>query len=370
MRPTFRVAGAVVLGAVLYLYGATSEVVWLFLLAYWSWTFAVAMLVYATWNRNGVEASVRLTGIEVAEGSPVSELPEAVLRTAPLPGPLFEGDRATVACVLAAPRGVRGPARAAAWVAGQVLRVGVGVVPREGVRVERGGVELRRGVLGVDRIEVETSDPLGFFTARQPGHAGELALVFPRLTALSPDPRQRELEASAPAPRAGAGSELFGVREYRPGDPLRRIHWRLSARRAGLVVREFEPPGLRTLLVVLDSQPAPEAADQAARIAASEAWDCVRAGGRAALWAPGLQPTGAERELWPLLEWLARWPALPSQSDDAPWAGEVVAVTTTGEAVTTLDGLGRGATARGWAVGEVALATDLPLRSAGLEWPL
>lgn len=38
----------------------------------------------------------------------------------------------------------------------------------------------------------------------------------------------------------GDGPDFHGVREYRPGDDLRRIHWKLTARRGELVIRELE----------------------------------------------------------------------------------------------------------------------------------
>lgn len=37
-------------------------------------------------------------------------------------------------------------------------------------------------------------------------------------------------------------SEVFGVREYRPGDPQRSIHWKLSTKRNELIVKEFSLP--------------------------------------------------------------------------------------------------------------------------------
>ena len=45
--PTARVAGVFVLALVVYAYGSTSEVSWLFLLAYWLWTMLAAAAVYA-----------------------------------------------------------------------------------------------------------------------------------------------------------------------------------------------------------------------------------------------------------------------------------------------------------------------------------
>jgi uncharacterized protein (DUF58 family) len=40
--------------------------------------------------------------------------------------------------------------------------------------------------------------------------------------------------------RTGAGEEYLGVRDYRPGDPQRSVHWRSTARAGRLVVREYE----------------------------------------------------------------------------------------------------------------------------------
>src|SRR3989442_6729078 len=134
------------------------------------------------------------------------------------------------------------------------------------------------------------------------------------------------MAASVAAPRAGAGTEVFGVREYRPGDLLRRIHWRSSARHGELIVREYEPPGVRTLAIICDpTPPTREAADQVARLAASEAWDCIREGGRVVLSAPGLDSSRPDeaRSLWALLEWLARYPRQkPEAVEGAPPAAD------------------------------------------------
>src|SRR5207244_7518688 len=177
------------------------------------------------------------------------------------------------------------------------------------------------------------SGPFCFFVGRRSCADSEVALVLPRFTAFARRWEAREVESATAAPRAGSGNELFGIREYRRGDSLRRIHWRSSARRGELVVREYEPPGVRTLHIVVDpAPPTDEVADQIARIAASEACDCVKDGGRVVISAPGLEPTREERDVWPLLEWLARYPGLPtpsmSASERPPASGEVRVVVT------------------------------------------
>lgn len=47
------------------------------------------------------------------------------------------------------------------------------------------------------------------------------------------------------------------VRNYQMGDPLKKIHWKLSAKKGNLVVRRFEEPTYPDALVLLDCSPPP-----------------------------------------------------------------------------------------------------------------
>jgi uncharacterized protein (DUF58 family) len=362
----------VLLGVVLYFYAATSEVAWLFLLAYWTWSLAAAAAAYEVWNRRGLVATVEIGAVAPSADSPVTWLHDAVLRVAPDAQPLFEGDSAAVRAAIASVRGARGPARFRGRVAGVDIAAGFGRITEQGVAEERTLHSVRRGVIGASDLSIEATDPLGLFRDRGALPDRELGLVYPRFAALGSPPRQRELEAAVAAPRAGAGTELFGVREYQVGDSLRRIHWRLSARRGELVVREYEPPGLRTLLLALDPAPG-DAADLVARLAASEAWECIRAGGRVIAWAPGLEPSGAERSIWPVLDWLARYPDLAAADEAVPRGlAEAVAITTAPgtAALGALEEVRRrGVEAHAWAVGPGQLETDVTVRRAETAWP-
>ena len=236
---------------------------------------------------------------------------------------------------------------------------------------------LGRGPIVASNWVLESSDPLGFFRFRRKGANGEIGLVLPRFTSFIARPQARELEASVSAPRAGSGMELFGVREYRPGDPLRRIHWRSSARLGELVVREYEPPGVQTVGIFCEPNPATrEVADQIARLAASEAWDCIRDGGRVVLWAPGLEPSlpSEARSLWALLEWLARYPEPASgQPGDVPSVSDAVGVTSSasGQLIEALETVRqRGGRIRAWVVGETDIDLEAPLQRTGTTWPL
>ena len=314
---------------------------------------------------------------EAEPGSPLDELPEQVLRSGPIPAPIFEGDRMTLDLRLVSPRGTRGPARMNGRVGEMELSAAAGLIPPGGASHLETVGPLRRGAVGATGWVLETSDLIGLFAQRARAGDSEVALVLPRFAALSDRPQARELEASVAAPRSGSGNELFGVREYRPGDPLRRIHWRSSARHGELIVREYEPPGVQTVGILCDPDPpSAEAADQIARLAASEAWNCIRAGGRAVLWSPGREPTRPEeaRSIWPLLEWLARYPAPESEVGDLPvQLSDAVAVTASdspalAEALDTVKR--RGGSVRAWVVGDATLDADVPVQKAGLQWPL
>ncbi len=70
-------------------------------------------------------------------------------------------------------------------------------------------------------------------------------------------------------PRRGQGPEYLGVREYRPGDPIRQVHWRLTARHGELVVRDLEEHRVPRLAVWIDTGVDEDALDEACSAAAS-----------------------------------------------------------------------------------------------------
>ncbi|HYW04718.1 MAG TPA: DUF58 domain-containing protein [Gammaproteobacteria bacterium] len=53
--------------------------------------------------------------------------------------------------------------------------------------------------------------------------------------------------------RSGEGLELRGLRDYRAGDPVRRIDWKVSARRGRTVVREYEDDARLSAMILLDA---------------------------------------------------------------------------------------------------------------------
>jgi uncharacterized protein (DUF58 family) len=333
----------------------------------------VASGAYALWNRHGLRLQLEVLRSRPAADSPADELPEQLIRVSPVGSPVFERDGLELSVGLRTTGAARGPAWVRGEVGGTEVSFGTGLVPTTGwSRVKELSV-LKRGPVGASRWAIGTSDPLGFFRGQRACPDAEVALVLPRFASLTGRREPTELEASTASPRAGYGNEIFGVREYRPGDSLRRIHWRSSARRGELVVREFEPPGLQTLTVLVDpAPPSVSVADQIARLAASEAWDCIREGGRVAIHGPGLDSVGPSRDLWSLLEWLARYPQVPADGDAVKVLAsrDEVVVIAAGANPQLIEEGERARRRRGWIVGDATIVSDIPFARVGTEWPL
>lgn len=82
--------------------------------------------------------------------------------------------------------------------------------------------------------------------------------VMPRAIALGMRPPEQvggqAVERAGPSAlrRRGSGTELYEIRELRPGDPFKAIAWKASARAGKLLVREVEREVQDTLFIVLD----------------------------------------------------------------------------------------------------------------------
>ncbi|MBI1346855.1 DUF58 domain-containing protein [bacterium] len=118
---------------------------------------------------------------------------------------------------------------------------------------------------------------------------GEM-LIYPRIGRLSPQWKRRLLGASelieTPQPRSGVfDDEYHHLREYLSGDNPRAIHWRSSARRNQLIVREYQQNREHHLLLLVDlwlsNQPAEtsrrlveQALSLTATLCSEHRWEC------------------------------------------------------------------------------------------------
>lgn len=115
---------------------------------------------------------------------------------------------------------------------------------------------IKRGIYELGPTRVIAGDPFGLFYREMlvPGHEKIMVLPYyePISNFLSPSGylpggkalRTRSLEVTPYA---------VGVREYQPGDPLRRIDWKSSARLDKLLVKEFEQDPESNVWIFLDA---------------------------------------------------------------------------------------------------------------------
>ena len=112
-----------------------------------------------------------------------------------------------------------------------------------------------RGALTIDALRLERSDPFGLWrSGRHVASTGPL-LVQPRIHDIDPRPGGRLRHVDGPTTdAANDGTITFhSLREYSPGDDLRRVHWRSSARAGTLMVRDHVDTSLPSTIVVLDT---------------------------------------------------------------------------------------------------------------------
>jgi uncharacterized protein (DUF58 family) len=126
-------------------------------------------------------------------------------------------------------------------------------------------------------------DALGLARVRIPLARQGLVRVEPQLVELgAPRARARnERDGVRNAFAATSGDGIAGVRDHEVGESLRRVHWRTSARRGRLTVREPEEHPREQLSIVLDASAAStggEPFERAVRAAGSLALQAARSG--------------------------------------------------------------------------------------------
>ncbi len=113
-----------------------------------------------------------------------------------------------------------------------------------------------RGRYRIEEAVALVEDPFGLERRQPPLARGGALVVYPRLVELE----QLFSETGAHA-RDGrrlllqrpSGFDLHSVRDYVEGDSLRKVHWRTTARRGHLMVKELEDSPREDVAVVLDA---------------------------------------------------------------------------------------------------------------------
>jgi uncharacterized protein (DUF58 family) len=132
------------------------------------------------------------------------------------------------------------------------------VPPGRRVRTVQHGTFYRRGYKEFERVELESTFPLGLFRSVRTLRLPETVIVYPRLRRLSLHHLSDRLRPAWERPVAARAihgvDEFAGLREFRPGDNPKWIHWKSAARAdRKLLMKELELSALRRVRVVLDT---------------------------------------------------------------------------------------------------------------------
>lgn len=193
--------------------------------------------------------------------------------------------------------------------------------PRQRKRWISRGVASRRGLYGLGPTDLRIGDPFGIFASERRIDIRNTIVVYPPISIMA----DVEIPAGSMVGTSRSSirthqvtSDAGGIREFQPGDPLKRIHWLSSARRSQLLVKEFDLEPTANLWIALDLDRSVQAGhgdesteEYGVKIVSSLAHQFVRdnkAVGFVALSRQGrylIEPQKGLKQLWRILETLA-----------------------------------------------------------------
>lgn len=116
----------------------------------------------------------------------------------------------------------------------------------------------RRGVYTLGPCKVSSGWPLGLFLREKELSQTSVIYALPGAVPIgdfyisgSGEQIHSGMESST---KTGPGTNIYGTREYRPGDSLNHIHWKSTAKKQTLIMKEFEGTGFSVPLLLLDLQ--------------------------------------------------------------------------------------------------------------------
>ena len=131
------------------------------------------------------------------------------------------------------------------------------VAPGERVELVTARPAAKRGVQEDSVVTVRSAAPFGVAERRRTVRVAGSTIVLPAVIPLGPLPflayASDPSRWSRSVPHRGTGPEYLGIREYRPGDSPRHVHWPSTARTGTVMVRELEEERTRRIAVVVDT---------------------------------------------------------------------------------------------------------------------
>lgn len=235
-RPRGRTAGLLMAVVLLFVLGTNVQAGWLFVLA----AGLAATLV------TGMLLPIRMVRGLVVERRASDEV--------------HQGDELPVeVAVTNSSRGIRSGVLVTDPSFGAVTTAFPAIRPGERVEVVTMQHARRRGLAGMGPLTLRSSAPFGVAERRVTRDVRDPSptLVLPVVIPLGPlafaRPAATTHQAIHTSRRRGSGPEYLGIREYRPGDPMRHVHWPSTARTDTLMVREFEEEQTHRLAIAIDA---------------------------------------------------------------------------------------------------------------------
>jgi len=124
----------------------------------------------------------------------------------------------------------------------------------------------RRGAYEFKEAIIRTYFPFGFFVKDKRMNIEGQVVVLPSPVLGALDPAQSGGQMGVVKPgQKGSGTELFGFRDYQPGDHPHWIDWKASARSSQMLVRETEQESEQSVVIILKiapERPQPDSIDR------------------------------------------------------------------------------------------------------------
>jgi uncharacterized protein (DUF58 family) len=112
-----------------------------------------------------------------------------------------------------------------------------------------------RGYYRIGPARITTGDMFGFFPIEREEDNYSPVIIYPRIYSMP----ELGLPAARPFGEQKGRERIFedpgrigGIRDYQPGDPMRRIDWKASARMQGLQSKVYEPSAQMHMLIALN----------------------------------------------------------------------------------------------------------------------
>ncbi|MBL8821842.1 MAG: DUF58 domain-containing protein [Planctomycetia bacterium] len=120
-------------------------------------------------------------------------------------------------------------------------------------------VPMQRGEYPLNTPTLYSGFPFGLWKARRQVAISQRLLVWPSTVPVGAMPEvtgSDHHEGQVFRNKPGDAGDILGVRPFREGDSLRRIHWAQTARYDRLIVCERQTPGLPAIRITVDTDPA------------------------------------------------------------------------------------------------------------------